>query len=249
MSPCVLAPPSAAPSAAWPRPWRWSRTRRPGLAEEGEGAEHGGDVKDGVDRVSQHRAQRLRRRQVVAETANGVGAAAAGGIPDAKQVDDEVAGELDAEHLRDHVEVGDEGTLQDDRDVAGVEQLDGVAAVLAAVTGRLDRQVDTEALEVDDAEDQDRSTEVHQVGKILAVEGLPESVDLVLAGGEQEEQGDEGAVACVEGGRGEALPDDRLADVGGDEEGDAGAEAVALLEQLVQEEDDCLLYTSDAADE
>ena len=80
--------------------------------------------------------------------------------------------------------------MQDDRDVAGVEQLDGVAAVLAAVTGRLDRQVDTEALEVDDdAEDEDRSTEVHQVGKILVVEGLPESVDLVLAGGEQEEQG------------------------------------------------------------
>ena len=102
--------------------------------------------------------------------------------------------------------------MQDDRDVAGVEQLD-----------------DTEALEVDDdAEDEDRSTEVHQVGKILAVEGLPESVDLVLAGGEQEEQGDEGAVACVEGGRGEALPDDRLADVGGDEEGDAGAEMVAF---------------------
>ena len=172
-----------------------------------------------MDRVRQHQAQCLRQRQVVAETANGVGAAAAGVIPDTEQVDDEVAGELDGEHLRDHVEVGDEGTLQDDRDVAGVEQLDGVAAVLAAVTGRLDRQVDAEALEVDDdAEDEDRSTEVHQVGKILAVEGLPESVDLVLAGGEQEEQGDEGAVACVEGGRGEALPDDRLADVGGDEE-------------------------------
>ena len=159
----------------------------PGLAEEGEGAEHEGDVEDGVDWVRQHQAQRLRQRQVVAETANGVGAAAAGVIPDAEQV--EVAGELDAEPLRDHVEVGDEGALQDDRDVAGVEQLDGVAAVLAAVTGRLDRQVDTEALEVDDAEDEDRSTEVHQVGKILVVEGLPESVDLVLAGGEQEEQG------------------------------------------------------------
>ena len=110
----------------------------PGLAEEGEGAEHEGDVEDGVDWVRQHQAQRLWQRQVVAETANGVGAAAAGVIPDAEQVDDEVAGELDAEPLRDHVEVEDEGAVPDDLDVAGVEQLDGVA-----VLGRLDRQVDT----------------------------------------------------------------------------------------------------------
>ena len=89
-----------------------------------------------MDQVRQHRAQRLRRRQVVAETANGVGVAAA--APDAEQVDDEVAGELDDEPLRDHVEVGDEGAVPDDLDVAGVEQLDGVA-----VLGRLDRQVDT----------------------------------------------------------------------------------------------------------
>ena len=42
-----------------------------------------------------------------------------------------------------------------------------------------------------------------------------------------------GAPAGVDGGWGEALPDDRLADCL-DEEGDAGA----LLEQLVLEEDD-----------
>ena len=42
----------------------------------------------------------------------------------------------------------------------------------------------------------------------------------------------------VDGGRAERLPDDGLADVGGDEEGDAGAEAVALLQQLVQQEHD-----------
>ena len=85
-----------------------------------------------MDRVRQHRPQGLGRRQVVAETADGVGLAAASIVPDAEQVDDEVAGELDAENLRDHVEVGEEGALQDGRDVADV---------LAAVAGRLDRQV------------------------------------------------------------------------------------------------------------
>ena len=49
-------------------------------------------------------------------------------------------------YLRDDVEVGDERRLQDDGDVGRVEQLDGVAAVLAAVAGRLDRQVHAEAL-------------------------------------------------------------------------------------------------------
>ena len=69
-------------------------------------------------------------------------------------------------------------------------------------------------------------------------QGLPQGADLVLAGGEQVEQGDEGALelgaaAGVDGGRGEALPDDRLADCL-NEEVDAGS----LLEQLVLEEDD-----------
>ena len=61
-----------------------------------------------MDQVRQHRAQRLRRRQVVAETADGEGAATVASIsPYAEQVYDDVAGELEAEHLRDHVEVGD----------------------------------------------------------------------------------------------------------------------------------------------
>jgi hypothetical protein len=57
------------------------------------------------------------------------------------------------------------------------------------------------------------------------------------------EEGDDGplelgAAACVDGGGAEGLPHDCLADVGGDEERDARAQAVALLQQLVQQEDD-----------
>ena len=53
------------------------------------------------------------------------------------------------------------------------------------------------------------------------------------------EEGDDGALelgasAGVDGRRRERLPDDGLADVGGDEEGNSGAEAVALLEKLVK---------------
>ncbi len=79
-------------------------------------------------------------------TCHRVGAAATGIVPHAQQVNKEVAAKLDREHLGDHVEVGNQSRLQDDGDVAGVEQLDGVGTVLASIAGRLDWQVHTEAL-------------------------------------------------------------------------------------------------------
>ena len=88
----------------------------------------------------------------------------------------------------------------------------------------------------DDAKDEDGGHEVHEVGQVLPVEGLPEGADLVLAGGEQVEERDHGALelgaaAGVDGGGGETLPDDRLADVGGDEQGDTGAETVSYSDK------------------
>ena len=48
--------------------------------------------------------------------------------------------------LGDDVEVGDQGALQHDGDVGGVEQLDGVGAVLATVASTLDGEIHSEAL-------------------------------------------------------------------------------------------------------
>ena len=47
-----------------------------------------------------------------------------------------------------------------------------------------------------------------------------------------------GTLPGVDGGGGEGLPDYVLANVGGDEEGDSGAQAVALLEELVEDDHD-----------
>ena len=47
-----------------------------------------------------------------------------------------------------------------------------------------------------------------------------------------------GSTANVDGGRGKSLPDDGLADVGGDEQGDTGSEAVAFLKEFVEKDDD-----------
>lgn len=57
------------------------------------------------------------------------------------------------------------------------------------------------------------------------------------------EEGDErslklGAATRVDRGGRECLPDDRFADVGRDEEVDPAPESVALLEELVEEDDD-----------
>ena len=73
-------------------------------------------------------------------------------------------------------------------------------------------------LEVDHyTKDEDCGEEIHQVGKVLPVEGLPEGPDLVLPRGEEVEQRDHGALklcaaAGVHCGGGEGLPYDSLAD-------------------------------------
>lgn len=66
--------------------------------------------------------------------------------PGSQEVHKEVSTEASGEHLRDDIEVGDQGRLQDDGDVGGVEQLDGVGVVLPAVACRLNGQVHPEAL-------------------------------------------------------------------------------------------------------
>lgn len=99
-------------------------------------------------------------------------------------------------------------------------------------------------MEVDDeSKDADGRDEVHDVGKTLPVERLPEGATLVVPGEEEVEERDEGSLELgsstrVDGRGGEGLPDDRFADVGCDEEVDPRAEAVALLEELVEEDHD-----------
>ena len=55
-----------------------------------------------------------------------------------QQLHQKVAAVSFVEKLREEVKVGDKRGLQDDRDIGGVEQLDGVAAVLSSVPGALD---------------------------------------------------------------------------------------------------------------
>ncbi len=82
-------------------------------------------------------------------------------------------------------------------------------------------------LEVDnDAKHQDGGHQVHQVGHVLPIERLTKTADLIGSRRQEMEKRDDralklGAPPSVDGGGTERLPDDRLTDVGGDEERDS----------------------------
>lgn len=111
------------------------------------------------------------------------------------------------------------------------------------MTRRFDRDFDTEALEIDDGgEDYNGCEKVHDVREVLAVEGFPECSLLVWPGQEEMEKRDDGTFefrtpAGIDGRGGKRFPDDRFADVGSDEKGDAASQPVSLLQQLVEQND------------
>lgn len=221
----------------------------PGLGEDGTGSEHVGDVDEGVNRVDQSILHVQWWRHVVDKTRDGGQLAGSLlGLPHTEKTDEEVLAEAGREHLGDEEDVGGQGRLQHDGHVGGVEQAHGVGTTRTALAGGFDGNLDAEALEVDDSGEDDKGgQQVHDVGQVLPVEGLLQGALLVGPGHEQMEESDDstlvlGATASVDAGGGESLPHDRLANVGGNEEGDTAAEAVSLLEELIEKNDD---HTSD----
>mmetsp|Transcript_81 Transcript_81/g.192 ORF Transcript_81/g.192 Transcript_81/m.192 type:complete len:411 (-) Transcript_81:116-1348(-) len=217
----------------------------PRLGEEGAGRENEDQIKHRVKGVVNDLGEGSGRRDVVGDASDGDGGSASLDVlPFAQDAHQDVGGCAVVEELGDEVEVGDQGGLEDDGHVGGVEELDGVGALLSAVLLVLDGEDDAPALEVDDHdEDEDGGHEIGEVGQVLAVDRLLDGADLVGPREQEVEQGHNGALelraaARVDGGGAEGLPHDVLADVGGDEETDARAQAVPLLQQLVQREHD-----------
>lgn len=216
----------------------------PGLGEEGTGDEHEGDIDRRVDGVQKSLLEVKGRGHVVGDTRSSVELSGAfARLPDSEKLDEDVIREARVQHLTDQEDVGAEGRLEHDGHVGGVEETDGVGTAHATLAGGLDGDLNTEALEVDDGgEDEESGQEVHDVGEVLAVEGLLQSALLVRPGQEEVEQRDDGTLelgttASVDGSGGERLPDDGLANVGRDEERDTASKTVSLLEELIQKDD------------
>lgn len=75
--------------------------------------------------------------------------------PRSEQINQEIPTEACGEHLGDDVQVGDQGRLQDDGNVGGVEELDGVGVVLTTVASWLDGQIHPESLGANEREEDD----------------------------------------------------------------------------------------------
>ncbi len=218
-----------------------ARNLNPSLGEEGAGNEHKGDVNSGVDRVEERLLEVERRGHVVGDTGSGVELGRTlTRLPNTEKLDKDVVREAGVQHLADEENVGAQSGLEHNGHVGRVEQTDGVRATHSTLARRLDRDLNAEALEVDNSrEDNKGGEQVHDVRQVLAVESLAQSTLLVGPGEKEMEESNDGtlefwATTGVDGGGREGLPDNGLADVGGNEKRDTASKAVAFLKQFVE---------------
>lgn len=173
----------------------------PGLGEEGARGKDEDDIDEGVQRISSNLAERGRRRNVVGNTTNrdGLSLVVRMLLPGSQNTDDGV-GEVLVQQLREEEEVRNESRLQDDGNVGGVEQLDGVSSVGTTSTLVGDGDIDAESLEIDDsAEDQNGSQKVGDIGQIRSVESLLQSTSLILTSHQQVEQRNQSSLILSSG--------------------------------------------------
>lgn len=162
-------------------------------------------------------------------------------LPDTEKLDQKVVAELGEERLAEKEDVGRKSRLEHDRHVRGVEEADWVRSAHTTLARRLDWNLDAETLKIDDgAKDSDGGQEIHDVWQVLSVEGLAKSELLVWPGDQKVDQSDNSTLkfwssSGVDGSWGESLPDNGLANVGRDEEGDTATKTVAFLKEFVQE--------------
>ena len=223
--------------------WAGTRNFNPCLGEDGTCNQHVDDVDSGVDGVEESIGEVQWGRHVVCKTGDSEELCGSFlGLPDTEELDKEVVAEAGVEHLADQEDVGGESGLQHDGHVGGVEEANWVRTAGTTLAGGLDWDLDAEALEVDDtSEDNKGSQKIHDVGEVLSIESLLESTLLVWPCQEQVEERNNRtfefwATTGVNGRRGESLPDDGLADIGGNEERDTASKTISLLEELIKED-------------
>lgn len=130
--------------------------------EEGARAHHEDVVENGVEGITLDLHEASGRTDVVGDSTNRSGSSLGVVLsPLSDAVDEEVVGLsiLSVEDLGEEVEVGDEGSLQDDRDVRGIEQLNGERYFVTTHLSVSEGQFDAESLEVDNDKEHDKSSQ------------------------------------------------------------------------------------------
>lgn len=217
----------------------------PGLTEQGTGGQDESQVKDGVERIINDLGKRRGRRDVVRNSSNRdlLSSLSFRLLPLSKKSNQNIGWGSVVQELRDKVQVGDKGSLQDDGHVGCVEKLDGVCSLLSSILLVLDRKIDSPSLEVDDNDkDQNGCQQVCQVRQVLTVESLTKSANLVVTSDEKVEKSNDSTFKLssspsVNSGWAEGLPDYGLANVGGNKERNTRPQTVPLLEKFVEGKD------------
>lgn len=139
--------------------------------------------------------------------------------------------------MRNKEEVRNKGSLKNDWDVGSVEQLDWVWLGLALNSVALDSKINSESLEEnDDEEDKNSWEQVDKIWEFRSVEWMLDSLEFIGSEEDGVEEGNDWSLVLLSvgsglGDGGEWLPDDGLADVDGNEEGDTRvSDTVSLLE-------------------
>lgn len=139
--------------------------------------------------------------------------------------------------MRNKEEVRNKGSLENDWDVGSVEQLDWVWLGLALNSVALDSKINSESLEEnDDEEDENSWEQVDKIWEFRSVEWMLDSLEFIGSEEDGVEEGNDWSLVLLSvgsglGDGGEWLPDDGLADVDGNEEGDTRvSDTVSLLE-------------------
>lgn len=121
----------------------------PESGEESARAHHKDVVEQSVEGVCLNVREVARRADVVSQSTDG-GSSAMDVIlsPLSNEADEVVVGlsVLSVEDLREEIQVGDESSLEDDGDVGGIEQLDGVGHFVTTDLSVSEGEFDTESL-------------------------------------------------------------------------------------------------------
>ena len=165
-------------------------------------------------------------------------------LPHTNEFHQKVGREPRSKHLRDDKHIGSKCRLEHDGHVGRVEEFYRVRATLPTETVALDRDLNAEALQVNNnGKDDSSGNQVHDVRETVPPESLAECASLVIPGEEEMEESNDctfklWTTTGVDSRWGECLPDDGFANIGGDEKRDAGTKTVTLLEELIKQNDD-----------
>lgn len=162
----------------------------PCLGEHCTGSEDKDDVDKGLDRRGEDVEEVSWGGEEVDEAIGGdLMAAHVDVLPGSNESDKEVSFEVLVEDLGEEEQVGNQGALKDDGHVGSVEEFDGIRLFVSLCLLTADSQFNSEALEVDDKEDDsNRGNQVEKIRSISSVERLAYSFKLVTLGDQEMEE-------------------------------------------------------------